>query len=55
MPNGNRRRDLEWLKRVLRKHSKRSWRRVVARLEAQRADGLPHASIRKSETNNQRN
>jgi hypothetical protein len=35
MPNRTARKDLEWLKRILRKHLRHSWRRVAAKLAAQ--------------------
>ena len=37
MPKENTHRDLEWLKRVLRKHFKHAWPRIAARLQAKQA------------------
>ena len=38
MPNVTARRDLQWLRRILRTHFKHAWRQVFAKLEAQQAD-----------------
>jgi hypothetical protein len=46
MPNGNAPRDLEWLKRVLRKHFRHSWRRVAVKLEARQSEAPTAASVR---------
>jgi hypothetical protein len=37
MANGTQHKDLEWLKRVLRKHFKHAWPRIAARLQAKQA------------------
>jgi hypothetical protein len=41
MPNGTAHRDLEWLKRILRKHFRHSWRQIAAKLEARQAEVMP--------------
>ena len=56
MPNGTVHKDLEWLKRIVRKHFRHSWRRVAAKLEAREAEVTPlngraHTRERTTSTN----
>ena len=46
MPNGTARKDLEWLKRLLRKHFRHYWRQVAATLEARGRGKAMHARAR---------
>lgn len=38
MANGTAYQDVEWLKRLLRKHFRQSWRRVATKLKARQAE-----------------
>ena len=44
MRNGTAPRDLEWLRRILREHFRRAWRRVFAKLD------VTPAEVRRSNT-----
>lgn len=44
MRNGTAQRDIEWLRRVLRKHFKHSWRQVAAKLAVRQSDVTPTAA-----------
>ena len=44
MPNGTAPKDLEWLKRILRKHFRHSWRQVAAKLAARQSEVTPTAA-----------
>jgi hypothetical protein len=41
MPNGTARRDLQWLRLILRTHFTHAWRQVFAKLETQQAKVAP--------------
>lgn len=45
MQNRSGRRDIDWLRRVVRGHFKRSWRRVFAKLDARQPEMTPVPSI----------